>query len=95
MSLKIQTRIGGINDAEAISVFVSALAERHIALTLDHNGIDALLISMNAKAMRHRICGDFRFILRGIDLDVTRNNMVRMIRQSQDNGDRIDWSDPY
>jgi GNAT superfamily N-acetyltransferase len=63
MSLKIQTRIGKVDDAEAISDFVSKLAKHHVAVTLDQNGVDSLLTSMNVKATRNRICGDYHFIL--------------------------------
>lgn len=63
MPLKFQTRIGGNDDAEAISDFVSKLAKKHVAVTLDQNGVDSLLISMNVKATRDRICGDYLYIL--------------------------------
>ena len=63
MSLKVQTRIGGNDDAEAISDFVSKLAKHHVAVTLDQNGVDSLLISMNVNATRDRICGDYHYIL--------------------------------
>ena len=63
MSLKVQTRIGGNDDAEAISDFVSKLAKYHVAVTLDQNGVDSLQISMNVKATRDRICGDYHYIL--------------------------------
>ena len=59
----IQTRIGGVNDAGAISDFISALTKRHISPTLDQDGIDGLLASMNVEATRDRLCGDFHFIL--------------------------------
>jgi len=67
MSLKIQTRIGGVNDAEAISDFVSALAKHHIAQTLDDDGIDALLVSMSTTVTYDRICGEYRFILAEVE----------------------------
>lgn len=63
MLLKVQTRIAGVDDAEAISDFVSKLAKHHVAATLDQNGVDSLLISMNVKATRDRICGDYHYIL--------------------------------
>lgn len=49
MSLKVQTRIGKVDDAEAVSDFVLKLAKYHVALTLDQNGVDSLLTSMNVK----------------------------------------------
>lgn len=63
MSFKFQTRVGGVDDAKAVSNFVSELAKHHIAVTLDHNGMDSLLVSMNVKATCDRICGDYHFIL--------------------------------
>jgi GNAT superfamily N-acetyltransferase len=67
MLSKVQTRIGAVNDAETISDFVSELAKRHIAVTLESGGIDSLLISMSTKATRVRICGDYHHILAEVE----------------------------
>ena len=45
MLTKVQTRIGEVNDAETISGFVSELAKRHIAVTLESDGMESLLVS--------------------------------------------------
>jgi GNAT superfamily N-acetyltransferase len=67
MSLNIQNRIGGVNDAEAISDFISVLAKHHIAQTLEPNGIDSLLASMNTTATYDRLCDEYRFILAEVE----------------------------